>query len=151
MRTYKDKEELKNEINKSFEKYISEFDNIPESLKDKRIIEVDRTPAENLAYQVGWTTLVLKWEDDEKQGIEVKTPSDMFKWNQLGELYQWFTDTYSYLSLAELKDRLVSCELPYEGAKEMLLVDEVDNKEFLTGLFHAMYDELPTPKPKKKK
>ena len=34
-------------------------------------------------------------------------------------------------------------ELPYEGAKEMLLVDEVDNKEFLTGLFHAMYDELP--------
>ena len=29
-------------------------------------------------------------------------------------------------------------ELPYEGAKEMLLVDEVDNKEFLTGLFHAM-------------
>ena len=31
------------------------------------------------------------------------------------------------------------------------LVDEVDNKEFLTGLFHAMYDELPAPKPKKKK
>ena len=79
MRTYKDKEELKNEINKSFEKYISEFDNIPESLKDKRIIEVDRTPAENLAYQVGWTTLVLKWEDDEKQGIEVKTPSEVYK------------------------------------------------------------------------
>ena len=42
-------------------------------------------------------------------------------------------------------------ELPYEGAKEMLLVDEVDNKEFLTGLFHAMYEELPAPKPKKKK
>ena len=42
-------------------------------------------------------------------------------------------------------------ELPYEGAKEMLLVDEVDNKEFLTGLFNIMYDELPTPKPKKKK
>lgn len=44
-----------------------------------------------------------------------------------------------------------SYELPYEGAKEMLLVDEVDNKEFLTGLFNAMYDELPTPKPKKNK
>lgn len=42
-------------------------------------------------------------------------------------------------------------ELPYEGAKEMLLVDEVDNREFLTGLFHVMYDELPAPKPKKKK
>ena len=33
-------------------------------------------------------------------------------------------------------------ELPYEGAKEMLLVDEVDNKEFLTNLFNAMYEEL---------
>ena len=42
-------------------------------------------------------------------------------------------------------------ELPCEGAKEMLLVDEVDNKEFLKGLFYVMYDELPTPKPKKKK
>ena len=44
-----------------------------------------------------------------------------------------------------------SYELPYEGAKEMLLVDEVDNKGFLAGLFCAMYDELPAPKPKKKK
>lgn len=39
-------------------------------------------------------------------------------------------------------------ELPYDGAKEMLLVD---NKEFLTGLVNAMYDELPEPKAKKKK
>ena len=44
-----------------------------------------------------------------------------------------------------------SYELPYEGAKEMLLVDEVENKELLTGLFNAMYEELPAPKPKKKK
>ena len=42
------------------------------------------------------------------------------------------------------------CELPYEGAKEMLLVDEVDSKEFLTALFEAMYDELPMPKHKRK-
>ena len=44
-----------------------------------------------------------------------------------------------------------SFELPYEGAKEMLLVEDVDNKEFLTELFGAMYEELPIPKPKKKK
>lgn len=42
-------------------------------------------------------------------------------------------------------------ELPYDGAKEMLLVGDVDNKEFLTGLFETMYDELPAPKPQKKK
>lgn len=40
-------------------------------------------------------------------------------------------------------------EIPYEGAKEMLLVGEVDDKNFLTGLFNAMYDELPAPKKKK--
>ena len=106
MRTYQNKEELKAEIEKSFEKYISEFDGIPEDLKDKRIEGADRTPAENLAYQVGWTTLVLKWEEDEKNGLPVHTPSDTFKWNQLGGLYQWFTDTYAHLSLKELKDRL---------------------------------------------
>ena len=53
MRTYKDKEELKAEISKGFEKYIAEFDSIPEALKDIRVAEVDRTPAENLAYQIG--------------------------------------------------------------------------------------------------
>ena len=42
-----------------------------------------------------------------------------------------------------------SMEIPYEGAKQMLLVDEVDNKDFLTELFNAMYDELPVPKKKK--
>lgn len=40
-------------------------------------------------------------------------------------------------------------ELPYKGAKEMLLVDEVDNKEFLTGLFQAIYNDLPEQKKKK--
>ena len=41
-----------------------------------------------------------------------------------------------------------SLELPYEGAKEMLLVEELDNKGFLTELLEAMYDELPMPKKK---
>ena len=40
-------------------------------------------------------------------------------------------------------------ELPYEGAREMLLVDDIDNKEFLRVLVEAMYDELPAPKKKK--
>ena len=39
-------------------------------------------------------------------------------------------------------------ELPYEGAKEMLLVDDVENREFLRELLEAMYVELPTPKKK---
>ena len=34
------------------------------------------------------------------------------------------------------------CDFPYKGAKEMLLVDEIDNKEFLKKLIEAMYKEL---------
>jgi len=40
-------------------------------------------------------------------------------------------------------------ELPYEGAKRMLLVDDVENREFLRRLLEAMYEELPAPTKKK--
>lgn len=42
-----------------------------------------------------------------------------------------------------------SKELPYPGAKEMLLVEDVENREFLRELFEAMVEELPEPKKKK--
>ncbi len=38
---------------------------------------------------------------------------------------------------------------PYDGAKEMLLVENVDDRNFLTMLFESMYDELPEPRKKK--
>lgn len=41
-------------------------------------------------------------------------------------------------------------ELSYDGTKEMLFVDDVDNKEFLREVFEKMYEELPVPKKKKK-
>lgn len=39
-------------------------------------------------------------------------------------------------------------ELPYEGAKEMLLVDDLENREFLRKLLEALYEDLPAPKKK---
>lgn len=42
-------------------------------------------------------------------------------------------------------------ELPYAGAKEMLHVENVDDREYLKGLFETVCDELPEPKTKKKK
>lgn len=42
-------------------------------------------------------------------------------------------------------------EAPYEGAKEMLMVDRVEDRAFLTALMEKMYPELPAPKAKKKK
>ena len=54
--------------------------------------------------------------------------------------------TRSALAMMPDADR----ECPYEGAKEMLLANNVDNREFLQELLTAMYDELPAPKQKKK-
>ncbi len=42
-------------------------------------------------------------------------------------------------------------ELPYEGAKPMLLVENVDDRDFLASLLPAMADELPEPKKRKRK
>ena len=59
MKTYENKEELKAEIKRAYGKYIAEFEDIPESLKDKRCMEVDRTPAENLAYHPACPLVLL--------------------------------------------------------------------------------------------
>ena len=40
-------------------------------------------------------------------------------------------------------------ELPYEGEKEMLLVEDIEDRALLKKLFEAMYEELPEPKKKK--
>ena len=43
-----------------------------------------------------------------------------------------------------------SMEFPYEGAKEMLLVDDVEDREFLKMLLESMYEELPARKKRRK-
>ena len=40
-------------------------------------------------------------------------------------------------------------EIPYEGAKPMIAVDNIEDREFLQNLVEAMYDELPAPKKRK--
>ncbi len=53
-------------------------------------------------------------------------------------------------SAREMMPEAVS-EAPYDGAKEMLLVDRIDDREFLTKLILAMYDELPAQRKKSAK
>ena len=42
-------------------------------------------------------------------------------------------------------------ELPYEGGSEMLLVDRIEDRDFLAALIEAMLPELPEPKRKKRR
>ena len=41
-------------------------------------------------------------------------------------------------------------ERPYEGTKEMILIEDLEDKSFLAGLIRDMYEVLPAPKVKKK-
>ena len=64
-----------------------------------------------------------------------------------------YDDRFLIKNVTAARERMpdASLERPYEGAKEMLLVENIEDREFLTDLFNSIYDELPTPKPKKKK
>ncbi|REC46530.1 ClbS/DfsB family four-helix bundle protein [Chryseobacterium pennipullorum] len=101
MKSYKDKKELIEEINKRYQLYDQELQDIPEEKKNLLKPGIDKTPSQNISYQIGWTGLLLQWESDEKKGIEVKTPTHEYKWNNLKGLYQSFYDQYGSYSLAD--------------------------------------------------
>lgn len=103
MQEYDSKEALIVAIQKAYQLFDREFDDVPEQKVNIRIKEVDRTPQEMIAYQLGWLNLIMGWENDELNGKEVVTPSPGYKWNQLGPLYQHFYAEYSGYSLEELR------------------------------------------------
>lgn len=104
MAEYTNKEALINEIRKTADVFIEEFHDIDEADKDLRLEGVDRTPQEIIAYQLGWMGLVRGWDQDEKAGKEVVTPAPGYKWNQLGALYQSFSEKYKECSLVEMRE-----------------------------------------------
>ncbi|GGP16359.1 ClbS/DfsB family four-helix bundle protein [Oceanobacillus neutriphilus] len=94
MKAYENKQALIDEITKRADLFISEFDAINNADKDDTVSEVDRTPAQMIAYQLGWMNLILSWEQDNQEGKDVITPTPEYKWNNLGGLYQSFYDQY---------------------------------------------------------
>ena len=105
MQRYKSKEDLILEIRKTGNLFIKEFKEINDEDKDILVEDVDRTPCQIIAYQLGWMNLILKWDKDELSGKEVITPSKDYKWNKLGGLYDSFYKEYDSYSLRELEDK----------------------------------------------
>ncbi len=106
---YKNKKELIEEIEKTAQLFISEFDTVKENDKNKNFEGIDRTPAQMIAYQLGWMNLVMGWDKEELEGKEVITPTQAYKWNKLGELYERFYEDYNEYSLFELKELFRNC------------------------------------------
>jgi len=103
MQEYGSKQALIAEIEKTAEAFIKEFAGIPETDKDKLFDGVDRTPAQMLAYQLGWLNLVMGWDRDEAAGRPVAVPREGYKWNQMGALNASFYREYQAYSLVELQ------------------------------------------------
>lgn len=106
MKQYETKQELIGTIQQKYQNYREEFDTIPEALRHTRMEATEKTPAENLSYQLGWLNLLLQWEQDECAKKEVHTPAVGYKWNNLGGLYQTFYQTYEKGSLKEQLEEL---------------------------------------------
>ncbi|MGL4873823.1 MAG: ClbS/DfsB family four-helix bundle protein, partial [Clostridium sp.] len=107
---YKNRDELIFEISKGARLFINEFNCISEKDKDRLIGGVDRTPAQMIAYQLGWMNLIIDWEKREQEGEEVITPTSNYKWNNLGGLYEEFYKQYKENSLEELCIEFVKTE-----------------------------------------
>ncbi|MCE3198810.1 ClbS/DfsB family four-helix bundle protein [Paenibacillus sonchi] len=101
---YSSKKDLLEAIHSKYVLLDAEFEDVDTSQKDVRIPGVDKTPAEIIAYQLGWLQLVMGWDKDEREGRAVIMPSPGYKWNQLGGLYQSFYEAYAEYSLPELRD-----------------------------------------------
>lgn len=124
MATYTTKKELIFEIEKTANLFIQEFNDIKEAQKDVMVEEIDRTPVQMIAYQLGWLNLLMNWDRDELTGKEVTTPVLGYKWNELGGLYQSFYTQYENYSLSELKNEYIETV-----AKFVEWVDSFTEKE----------------------
>ncbi|WNS41466.1 ClbS/DfsB family four-helix bundle protein [Paenibacillus sp. MMS20-IR301] len=101
---YSSKQDLLETIHSLYLLFDAEFEGIDPAHKDLRIPGADKTPAEMIAYQLGWLELVMSWDRDEQEGQTFLMPAQDYKWNQLGGLYQSFYDKYSQYSLSELRE-----------------------------------------------
>lgn len=71
-----------------------------------------------------------------------------------GKIFGLICDNGFYLKPTEAGRRLLRTEVlrpPYEGAKPYFYIEDVDDRDYLSALVKATFDELPEPKPKNKK
>ncbi|PIE56236.1 MAG: hypothetical protein CSA34_04945 [Desulfobulbus propionicus] len=121
------KAELREAIQKNYEKLREDLGTIPPALTEKREMEghvkgTRMSVCDLVAYLVGWGNLVLKWHTVFSGGKMPDLPETGFKMNEMGRLAQKFYKDYendNYESLLKQYDEVV--------AKILALVDSLDN------------------------
>ena len=123
------KEELIQAIWESYKKLKTELETIPYELTNAMELDghaKNSTMSINnlLAYLVGWGTLVLKWNENKSNGIDVDFPETGYKWNQLGLLAQKFYSDYEDLNFNQLM-----LELEFTTNSILELIESKSNHE----------------------
>ena len=120
---YKTKQELIDAINKAYDLFVAEFADVNGADIRKKAVGVEKTPAEMIAYQIGWLNHIMQWEKDELTGKEVVTPAPGIKWNEIGKLVRAFYDKYD-------KGDIQSLLAKFEKTKKEFVVwiDTLDKK-----------------------
>jgi hypothetical protein len=101
------KTELLAAISTTFDKLMKDLARVPQDLARQASLEghvsgTMMSPADLVAYLLGWNELVLKWLDHDDRGEAPDFPETGFKWNQLGLLAQKFYANYQSLDWSEL-------------------------------------------------
>ena len=68
MRNYQSRQELQDAVQTALDKYLAEFADIPESVRNIRAADGGKTPSEHLSYQLSWVSSLLDWERREQGG-----------------------------------------------------------------------------------
>ncbi|MFC7706204.1 ClbS/DfsB family four-helix bundle protein [Plastorhodobacter daqingensis] len=110
------KTELLDAISKTFGELICDLERVPPELARTASLEghaagTMMSPADLVAYLLGWNELVLRWLDRDDRGEVVEFPEVGFNWNQLGLLAQKFYEDYRNLAWQELLARLTAANL----------------------------------------
>ncbi|AXQ94545.1 ClbS/DfsB family four-helix bundle protein [Cereibacter azotoformans] len=105
------KAELLDAISVTFDKLMLELGRVP--AERSRVASLEghaagtwMSPADLVAYLLGWNELVMKWLDRDDRGETVEFPESGFKWNELGLLAQKFYADYRHLEWQDLLSRL---------------------------------------------
>ncbi len=119
------KNELTQAIKVNFDKLKMELNGIPLELSELKTLDGHAkntlmSVKDLVAYLNWWRQLVLKWNHNNNQNIQVDFPETGFKWNELGLLAQKFYKDYEQFKLSELVSMLE------ETTKEILLI--IENK-----------------------
>ncbi|MEQ3499341.1 ClbS/DfsB family four-helix bundle protein [Tenacibaculum sp. SSH1-16] len=125
----KNKEELIFEIENNYSKLKKDLESIPTELTKEKELEghakeTKMSVSDLVAYLVGWSELVLKWNHRKDKGQIVEFPETGFKWNELGKLAQKFYSDYENFDY-----KTILTELDRNVGKILELIKTNDNAD----------------------